>query len=233
MARGRNRAALVGAAVTLLTVPAIASAASSPKKLEAAIIAAARTKHAVHYVSTTVSGSTKVVIVADVGPVSGSQHMTISDGASTGHVTVIVSGNAVLVRGDAFGLFVGMGFNPADARADANVWVAIAPSSDLYAPTKADVTFPSLVNDLRLTPPYRAARATTVQGKRVVGVAGTGVEAPVPSVLYGAAGSTPLPVKETLRPSGTSASIVLSRWNEAVHVNAPAASKTLGPVVTA
>ncbi len=141
---------------------------------------------------------------------------------------------AVYVRGNAFALQYLQGMTAAEAEADAGVWVRIPSYSQLYVPTKADVTLPSVIGDLGLEPPLAKLRATVVSGRRAIGVSGTSVEGHAPAKLYAASGRLPLPAEEITRSADGTATIVLSHWNEPVKIAAPKNARTLtAPAITA
>lgn len=218
-------AAVLG--VVLIGAPAAVAVhgAQSPAAVERAVIAAARGQRSVHYVSHSSGNGSTVTQEADVARDRGIQRITFTANGRTGHVTVVVVNGVVYVRGDAFALQNDERFTASEAQSDAGAWVLIPQGSRLYRDTATDVTLPSAVADLRLVGHVAAANASAVTGT-LVGVG-------VPATLSYVPGRPPLPVKEVIHVPGGSASVVMSRWNEAVDVTAPKAAKTLVPVATA
>ncbi len=233
--RSSDRFALtIGLVASLLAVGQAGAAAPSPAKAEAAIIAAGRAQHSVHYVATITQPGIKVTELADVAGDRGVQRVSVVAGTRTGEVTVLVVGGAVYVRGNPFALRYLQGMTAAEAQADAGVWVRIPSYSQLYVPTKTDVTLPSVIGDLGLKPPVAKLRATVVSGQKAIGVSGVAVESQAPAKLYAGSGRLPLPIEEVSRSPDGTATILLSRWNERVKIAVPKNARTLtAPAITA
>lgn len=182
-----------------------------------------RARHAVHYVSTATTPQGRVVIAGDAGAASGTQRITFTRNHRTGHVTVVVAGDAAYIRGDAFTLVDFMGFAAGPARKYAGRWIGIPRASREYAPVAAGVTYASVVAQLAIVGPYRVGRATTISGVRAVAVRAhappsQGVSAVVTLYLRSPGA---LPVEEVGTDGRTRLIVVLGRWNESVSVRAP------------
>lgn len=218
-------AAAAGAAVQ-------AGAAQSPKALRAAILAAARTKRSVHYTTTGGRGNVRERMVADVAAGRGIQRIAFTKAGRTGHVTVEVVNRNAYIRGDAFTLHDYMGFADAQAARYAGRWIALSHTSRGYATVAAAVTFSSFLAELQ--PKGKAVRIVsgTAGGKKVVGVRSSTDQHGVRLVttLFARPGAVPLPAEEKEVVPGKNASSVaaMSRWNEPVHVTAPAHAKFVG-----
>src|SRR5258708_979430 len=149
--RLRRRAIASLAGLLVLGFPFAVSAAVSPAVLLSSALQAGRAQHSVHYVSKARLGDNRVTEVGDVGGGQGIQRIAYSKGNRNGRATVIVSGNAVYVRADAFTLVNFMGFKPAAAVTYGGAWVLI-PSTDADFSTVArDVTLSSAIGDLTLS----------------------------------------------------------------------------------
>src|SRR5215470_4901373 len=99
-----------------------AFASQSPKALRAAILDAARSRHSVHYVLTSV-GPAQTRMVADVGADRGVQRIAFTKAGKTGQVTVIVVNRTAYVRGDAFTLHNYMEFTKQQSTRYAGRWI--------------------------------------------------------------------------------------------------------------
>jgi hypothetical protein len=198
-----------------------ALAATSPSALRAAILRAELVKRSVHYVTRTSEAGMKAREVADVGAGRGIQRISFSKGGKTGHVTEIVVPGKAYLRGDASGLRA-LGFPASVASGYAGKWVSIPPSSSLYAPSARDVTIDSFVRD-GVPESQLSLVSGTVGGKAMRGLRGTAPEGGILTVYVPESGP-PLVVQGTEVETGAHASrgrVILSRWNEPVHVQAP------------
>jgi hypothetical protein len=211
-----------------------ALAARSPKQLRAAMLAAASSRHSVHYVSSTSAAGHAIRIVSDVGRGRGIQRITVTSGGQSGPATVLVAGGSAYIRGNAFTLQSFFPFTPAQAVRYAGQWISIPSTSGAYDAVANDATFSSFVSDLLPGTHLSLARAT-IAGRKSLGVRGTVRQGNLTLVqtVYAPAKGTPLPFEEKAVAGGVpGASLArLSRWNEPVHVAAPANAVPLATVV--
>jgi hypothetical protein len=230
----RRIGVLVLVVVAAAVSAAVAFAAQSPKQLHAAMLAAASARHSVHYVSTTTAPGHAIRIVSDVGRGLGIQRITVKSGSKSGPATVLVVGGSAYINGNAFTLQNFFPFTKAQATKYAGQWISIPSTSGAYAAVAADATFSSFLSDLLPSTHLSVVRAT-VGGRKSVGLRGTVQQANLEIVetVYAPASGTPLPFVEkavTKGVKGTS-SVRVSRWNEAVHVTAPANAVPITTVV--
>lgn len=178
-------------------------------QLLAAMLAAIHAQHSVHYVTTTVSGATKVVIAGDVATKRGIQKITFRQSGKTGHVSVRVVNDTAYFRGDAFALRAFMGIPAANATRYAADWVRVPKSATQYASVAAGATLPSFSANLGIS-----GTAAKVKG----GLAITTNTGSVKLFL------TPnhLPTRETGKGTGGTLAMTVGRWNETVRVAVPA-----------
>ena len=223
---------LVGA--TAAITASVALAAQSPKQLRAGMLAAASTRHSVHYVSTTSAPGRTIRIVGDVGSKLGSQRITLKLGGHSGQASVLVVGGSAYIQGNAFMLKNFFPFTQAQATKYAGQWISIPSTSGAYAAVSADTTFASFLADLLPGTHLSLVRAK-VSGKAAVGVRGVVRQAGIQLVetVYAPAKGTPLPFEaKTAVTGGRGAGVTrMSRWNEAVHVTAPANAVPITTVV--
>jgi hypothetical protein len=178
--------------------------------LLAAMLAAVHAQHSAHYVTTTVSGATKVVIVGDVAKTSGKQEITFTRSGRSGHVSVRVVNGTAYFRGDAFALQDFMGVPAANAVAHAGDWVRVPKTAKQYASVAAAVTMGSFAASLGVN-----GTVTKVAGGLAIT---TSTGAAVRLFLT----SKHLPTRETGKGSGGTLALTVGRWNEPVRVSPPA-----------
>lgn len=176
--------------------------------LLAAMLAAVHAQHSVHYVSTVMSGTTKVVITGDVAKTTGTQRVAFTQAGRTGYVTVRVVNNTAYFSGDAFALRTFMGVPAANAQRYAGEWVRVPHTAKQYASVAADVTLPSWAKSLGIN-----GVVARIKG----GISITTTTGGVQLLLA----PNHLPTRETGKGSGGSLAMTASRWNEHVHVPVP------------
>ena len=218
------RIVLVAALALAAAVPAGAGSVATPVQLYAGALTAARAQRSVHYVALSSFGGRTVTIVGDAARDRGVQRITVRHRAQVGHVTVAVVANVAYVRGDAATLKSYMGLSAADASRYGGRWLSIQPSQPRFAPVAEAVRLLSTINELQMPPPFTTVATTTVAGQRVNGVRSTFTQAghDVTETLFVRASGSPLPVRQVATATGVGVSTTFSRWNEAVHVSAPA-----------
>ena len=225
---------LVLVAATAALTAAVALAAQSPKQLRAGMLAAASARHSVHYVSTTSAPGRTIRIVGDVGPKLGSQRITLKLGGHSGQASVLVVGGSAYIQGNAFMLKNFFPFTQAQATKYAGQWISIPSTSGAYAAVSSDTTFASFLADLLPGTHLSLVRAK-VSGRAAVGVRGVVRQAAAQLVetVYAPAKGAPLPFEEkAVVMGGRGAGLTrMSRWNEAVHVTAPANAVPITTVV--
>jgi hypothetical protein len=228
----------VGVLVLVVVVAAVAAsvalAARSPKQLRAAMLAAASARHSVHYVSTTSAAGHAIRIVSDVGPGRGIQRITVTNGSQSGPATVLVVGGSAYIRGNAFTLHNFFPLTQAQATRYAGAWISIPPTSGAYATVATDATFASFLADL-LPSKHLAVVRATVAGRKSVGLRGTVRQAGLKLIetVYAPASGKPLPFQEKAVASGVpgTSTVRMSRWNEPVHLTAPANAVPIATVL--
>jgi hypothetical protein len=178
-------------------------------RLLAAMLAAIHAQHSAHYVTTTVSGVTRVVIAGDVATTRGMQAITFTQSGRTGHVSVRVVDETAYFRGDAFSLQAFMGVPAANAPRYAGQWVRVPKSATQYASIAAGATLPSFAASLGIN-----GTVTKVEG----GLTITTNTGSVKLFLK----PNHLPTRETGKGSGGTLAMTIGRWNEPVRVPAPA-----------
>jgi hypothetical protein len=225
--------ALVVAAAAVAVAAALA-ATQSPKQLREAMLAAAGSKHSLHYVSSGTSSGHTLRMVADVGRGRGIQRITFKSNGKSGPATVLVVRRTAYIRGNEFTMRSFFGFTPAQAAQYAGKWVSIPATSSAYSGVAADATFASFLSDLLPRRQLAVVRAT-VAGKKSVGLRGSVVQGgeKLVETVYAPAHGTPLPfASKAVAPGHPGTSVTrMSRWNEPVHLTAPAHAVPISTVL--
>lgn len=228
--------ALLLAVALVAIVAAVALAAQTPRQLRASMFAAARAQHSVHYVALTIAAF-RVRIVGDASGDRGSQVITFVEGPDVGHLTVRVLARSAYLRGDAFTLHAYLNFSTSQATRYGGQWISIPSTHPRYSSIASAVTFRSFLTELYPKGTGLTGVRGTLDGDKVVGVRVSRQRADlhVVSTLYARAHGTPLPFKEReFAPGhGYSSSNTISRWNEPVHVQAPAHAVPISTVLSA
>ena len=210
----------------------MAPAAQSPRALRASIFAAARKQHSVHYVEHGAAGrALRQIMVADVAGTRGIQRIGFTLQGKSGNFTVIVVKGVAYLRGDAFALHGYLGFTAAQASAYHGRWIAVPPGNARYRDLAASVTLPSFLHDIYPTAPLALVPAT-LRGRKVTGVRGIsrGPGVKFYEALLPDAKRRPLAVSDIDPTKGFLDAIRISRWNERVHVTAPAGAVPIATV---
>jgi hypothetical protein len=231
---GRVGALVLGVAAAAV-VTAVALAARSPQQWRAAMLAAASAKHSVHYVSSSSRPGQGIRIVSDVGHGRGIQRITVTKHGHSGPATVLVVGRTAYIRGDAFTLHNYFPLTQAQASRYAGKWISIPSSSGAYAAVAADATFGSFLSDLLPSKHLSLVPWTTAGGRKAVGIRGRVRQGGVSLVetVYAPARGAPLPFYERAVVTGKPGTSVaqMSRWNQPVHVTAPAHAVPIATVL--
>lgn len=199
-------------------------AATSPKTLRTAILKAELAQHSVHYVTTTLrAGATKAGIrardVADVARDRGIQRWTVfSKSRKLGHIAFLVAHSTAYVRGDTASVLGWGGF----PHLHPGKWYSIPHNSQVYPLVARNVTLGSFARDVVPTYHLSILRGT-FRGKAMRSLRGWAPEGGVLTIRLRKGGS-PLPVEGTEIERGIEVGlghVILSDWNESVHLTAP------------
>jgi hypothetical protein len=225
--------ALVVAAAAVAALAALA-ATQSAKQLRAAMLAAASSRHSVHYVSFGTSAGHTIQMVADVGRGRGIQRITFKSNGKSGPATVLVVRRSAYIRGNDFTMRSFFGFTPAQAARYAGKWISVPATSGAYSGLAADATFASFLSDL-LPSRHLAVVRATVAGKTSVGLRGTVLQGgeKLVETVYAPAHGAPLPFEsKAVAPGHPGTSVTrMSRWNEPVQLAAPAHAVPISTVL--
>ena len=174
-------------------------------------------------------------MVCDVAKDRGIQRISITEGGTTGHVTVLVVNRTAYIRGGTFALHAYMGFTPAQASRYHGRWIAIPHGFPSYGTVAAGVTLASVVHELKVAGSSLVRVAGRFGGHAVIGVRRSGKVGGLRTIetLYADARGAPLPVAEILvaPAKGYRNTTTLSHWNEPVRVAPPANAVPISIVV--
>jgi len=181
----------------------------------------------VTFVANSASSSSSEKIVADVGTAIGAE--TVSQGSS--HLAIRLTPTYGYVSGNASGFTSILGLTSAQATKIGTRWVSWKASTAQYSSLKSGLTISAVV---ALLP---KAKGTAVSSKVSNGTtvyvlkwtdAATSSTPQLSVLLTVSAGSSPLPLVQTVTASGgRKATTTLSRWGEQILVNAPPAASTI------
>jgi hypothetical protein len=196
--------------------------------LRAAILKAELAKHSVRWVSFLSQGGDRMRQVTDVAKNRGIQRVTVSKGDKTGHETTLLLRSTAYLRGDAFALR-DLGLSASQAARYAGKWISFHHGSTSYALLGTDLTVGSiLMDDVART--HLSLVSGTVGGKAMRGLRGTSDQGGTITTYIRKSGP-PLPVEVIEvehHAHARSGHSTFSRWNEPVHVSAPAHSTPFG-----
>ena len=225
---------LVLLAMTAVVAASVALAAQSPKAVRNSIVAAARGEHSVHWQGTDIDGGVGLSTGADVTADEGVQQVTFHLGGHTAHVAIRVIDDTAYVKGDAVGLRLNLGLTSAQASKYAGQWISIPKTDKRYAATADADTLGSLISSM-VPPGHLKTFSAKLHGLRVVGlesVHGKGKKRTVQTLVARSHGKRlPIEADEVAPGAKTLGRTVLSRWNEAVTVQAPPTAVPISTVV--
>jgi hypothetical protein len=182
-------------------------------------------------------GGVSMSMVTQSGRNSGLQSITVRDGAQRGKVSIVLTGQNIFVKGNAFGLQY-MGFSPTAAAAESGQWVeatggASEPKMEVgfYQSAAASLTVSSAVEEIGLDGPITLVPALVMRGSKLaVPVRMTAVENKqrLTCTLYLQLADHLLPDEEvTTGGGGGTETDVFGTWGHAPVVVAPGPSVPL------
>jgi len=232
-------------ASTTTTIPASRAAGSNATAVQAmrAALRHGGSQSSLHYVSTSVEDGMTTTIIGDVTQTSGTQTIVVSYQGVKASMIIELVGHEAYFRGAATAIEVLISLTARQSAAAAGRWVSVVPSDSVYQSTAAALTVGSVMSELALSPPITRARTVVVGGRSVVEIAGAWTGEGITTknhatgeleVTKGAA-SLPIAFSGTMPPTtaagGFTASLVVSKWGEAVHVAPPAFAVPLSTIL--
>ena len=210
-----------------------------------AALAHGGSRPSLHYVSTSIGNNVTTTIIGDVNRTSGSQTVTLSYKGTTISMLIELVGHEAYFRGSAAAIANVIGLSPTQSSAAAGRWVSLVPTDSAYESTAAALTVSSVMSELALSAPISGARTVALGVRKVLEISGAwtgeGITAAdhATGKLKVSMGSTSLPIRfsgvepESSKSPRFTASFVISKWGEAVHVVPPADSVPLSTILKA
>jgi hypothetical protein len=218
---------LIGLAAT--ATPAGASATPSAQTKYLAAINAVGDQ-GVHFASHAKQGNVTFSVTGDTGVKSGSQTLTLKQGSTLEHMTVILVGSTGYVDGNPTALTDVIGLSKTAAKKYAGTWVSFNPTKQQYADLTAGLLDSQVSGELKMSGPYHYGKTKTINGKSATAIVGKVSDDSgnsVASTLYVAASGAPLPLEQTTGPSGKgtiSGTVGFTKWGQTITQKAPAHS---------
>jgi hypothetical protein len=239
-------AAVVAAAATagtagLIGLAATPAGASRPASAQTEYLAAINAvgDQGVHYASHAKQGSVSFSVSGDTGVKSGTQTLTLTQGKTVEHMTVVAVGSTGYVNGNPTALKNVMGLTSATAKKYAGKWVSFDPTSQQYSELVAGLLDSQVAGELKMNAPFHYGATKTIDGKSALAVVGSVSDNSgntVSSTLWVAASGPPLPIEQT---TGTSSkgsiagTVTFTKWGEKVTQKAPAHPTPVSKLATA
>jgi hypothetical protein len=237
----RTRAAAVtatlaaAATVTVTTVgltglAATPAGASRPASAQTEYLAAINAvgDQGVHYASHAKQGTVSFNVSGDTGVKSGTQTLTLQQGKTVEHMTVVAVGSAGYVNGNSTALKDVLGLTSTDAKKYAGKWVSFNATNQQYSELVAGLLDSQVGGELKMNGPFHYGATKTIDGKSAIAVVGSVSDNSgnsVTSTLWVAASGPPLPIEQT---TGTSSkgsiagTVTFTKWGQKVAQKAPA-----------
>ena len=205
---------------------------SSSKSVLASVVAAALAQKSVHWTSSGYGENEGIwTWTADVGTNSGTERGVQS---RRGTVQIRLVQNTVYVRGSFWQLMRTAGLSEPEARYYARRWITIPRGDSEYGRVADGLTLGSIVRDVTCDT-WRGTKLRMVR-KKSHGTRFLFFRRTLPKSdgqecrLTARASRTPLPVSSVFSGLGHGSSLHFSKWNEPVHVTAPASSTPIATV---
>jgi hypothetical protein len=218
---------LIGLAAT--ATPAGASQAPSAQSKYLASINAVGDQ-GVHFVSHAKQGNVTFTVTGDTGSKSGAQTLTLKQGSTVEHMTVLLVGSTGYIDGNTTALTDVIGLDKTAAKKYAGQWVSFGAAKQQYADLTAGLLDSQVSGELKMTGPFHFGKTKTINGKSATAIIGKvtdGSGDAVDSTLYVAASGPPLPIEQTTGPSGKgtiAGTVTFTKWGQTLSQKAPAHS---------
>jgi len=245
----RPRLLLVISTVTIAAAAGCGSSSAGPnssngiqsksgKQIVAAAVAAAKRESSFRFVEVSGTGSATERIVDDVGTSDGEQQITVGEGATASHITILLAKGTAYFTGDVTGL---EGFTGASAKVAAQLagkWISVPPSNagfSALASSLAVKTAAARLVQLDGTITRQAESSKLGHPVVPVKVVQTTSQGSLALTMYVATTGAALPVliEGKTKATGASARSISARfsdWGEAVHTSVPKSSVPVSEV---
>jgi hypothetical protein len=184
----------------------------------------------VHFASHAKQGNVTFTVTGDTGQKSGAQTLTLKQGSTLEHMSVVLVGSTGYIDGNSTALTDVIGLSKTAATKYAGKWVSFSASKQQYQDLTAGLLDSQVAGELKMNGPYHYGKTKTINGKSATAIVGKVSDDSgnsVASTLYVAASGTPLPLEQTTGPSGKgtiSGTVEFTKWGQTVAQKAPAHS---------
>jgi hypothetical protein len=217
--------------------------ASRPASAQTEYLAAINAvgEQGVHYASHAKQGSVEFNVSGDTGVKSGTQTLTLKEGSTLEHMTVVSVGSTGYVNGNPTALKDVMGLSAATAKKYAGKWVSFDPTNQQYSELVAGLLDSQVAGELKMNGPFHYGATKTIDGKSAIAVVGSVSDNSgntVSGTLWVPASGPPLPIEQTTGTSSKGAiagTVTFTKWGQKVAQKAPAhaiAASKLAPAAS-
>lgn len=219
----------LGVALILALTPLSAQASlSNPttKTVLAATLKAMAKTSGVHIYVTSTTGTSKSVVVVDIGATYGEE--TITSGKN--NVKIIVTPTDAYLSGSATGLTTIMGLTAAEQKKVGNLSIVMKAGSAPYTSFHSNLTTAVLAGILPVAKgtTFKVGGGTKSKDYQLTWkTAATSTASATKSVMTISSGSKTLPIKEVITGTTGGGTTKFSKWGEHVVEQAPATAKTI------
>ena len=174
----------------------------------------------VHFVSHAKQGNVTFTVTGDTGTKSGVQTLTLKQGSTVEHMTVLLVGSTGYINGNTTALTDVIGLDKTAAKKYAGQWVSFGAAKQQYSDLTAGLLDSQVAGELKMTGPYHFGKTKTIDGKSATAIVGKVTDNSgdaVGSTLYVAASGPPLPIEQTTGPRAkgpSPARVTFTKWGQ-------------------
>ena len=111
-------------------------------------------------------------VTGDTGNKSGSQTLTLKQGSTLEHMTVILVGSTGYINGNTTALTDVIGLSKTAAKKYAGTWVSFSAAKQQYADLTAGLLDSQVSGELKMSGPYHYGKTKTINGKSATAIVG-------------------------------------------------------------
>ena len=234
-------AVTTGTAVGVVGLAAAPAGASRPASAQTEYLAAINAvgDQGVHYASHAKQGSESFSVSGDTGVKSGTQTLTLKEGSSLEHLTVVSVGSTGYVNANSTALKDVIGLPAATAKKYAGKWISFDPTSAQYSELVAGLLDSQVAGELKMSGPFHYGATKTIDGKSAFAVVGSVSDNSgntVSATLWVPTSGSPLPIEQTTAASSKGAiagTVTFTKWGQKVAQKAPAHATAASKLVPA
>jgi hypothetical protein len=218
--------------ISLAAAPATPAGATTPATAQTKYLASINAvgDQGVHFVSHAKQGNVTFTVSGDTGSKSGTQTLSLKQGSTLEHMTVVLVGSTGYVNGNPTALTDVLGLSKTGAKKYAGTWVSFPATKQQYGDLVAGLLDSEVSGELKMNGPYKFGKTKTINGKSATAIVGTVSDDSgnsIGSTLYVSASGAPLPIQQTTGPTGKgtiTGTVTFTKWGQNVSQKAPAHS---------